>query len=132
IGITPSARGTSTFHGRNPATSAELEPAYHEATPEEIDAAVKLAESALDPYRSRSAGDRAAFLRAIAAEIEALGEELIGRAVEETALPAARITGERGRTTGQLRMFAGMVEEGSWVDARIDHADAARKPIPKP
>lgn len=132
IGARTSGQGTRTFRGVNPATNAELDPPYHDATFEEIDAAMKLAESAFVAYRRKSANDRAAFLNAIAAELEALGDELIAKAVQETALPAARITGERGRTTGQLRMFATMVEAGSWVDARIDHANPERKPVPKP
>src|SRR5437588_1000168 len=93
---------------------------------------MQLYERAIESYRRESPADRAAFLNAIADEIEALGDALINKAVEETALPAARITGERARTTGQIRMFAAMVAEGSWVDARIDRANPDRKPAPKP
>src|SRR4029078_11379391 len=75
---------------------------------------------------------KAEFLRQIAANLESLGGSLVERATLETALPAARIHAERGRTTWQLRMFADLAEEGSWVDARIDHADPNRAPIPKP
>ncbi|MGD0464848.1 MAG: aldehyde dehydrogenase (NADP(+)) [Tepidisphaeraceae bacterium] len=132
IGSTRSSRGAKVFRAVNPSLNKEIEPAFHEAVPDEIDRAMKLSEAAFVEYRGRLPGQRAAFLRGIASEIERLGDELVERAVSETALPAARITGERGRTNGQLRMFADLVEEGSWVDARIDHGDANRKPAPKP
>src|SRR6201999_122347 len=79
-----------------------------------------------------SGREKAAFLRQIAENIEAIGQPLIDRATAETALPAARIQSETGRTCAQLRMFADLVEEGSWVDARIDRAQPDRKPLPKP
>jgi 2,5-dioxopentanoate dehydrogenase len=82
-------------------------------------------------YRHTSGKQKAAFLRAIAEEIEALGDILIQTASRESNLPIARFMGERGRTTGQLRMFADYVEEGSWVDATIDTAIPDRQPIPK-
>src|SRR5436309_2638588 len=95
IGFETVAAGRDTFRAIDPAKGVELEPVIHEATADEIDRAVKLAEHAFEEYRHRPAQHRAAFLRAIASEIEALGDELIGRAVSETALPPARITGER-------------------------------------
>ena len=116
----------------NPATGEDLEPAFVEANPEEIDQALSLAAEAAIPYGKLSGRSKALFLRTIADEIEALGDALVERATAETALPAARINGERGRTCGQLRMFADLVEDGSWVDARIDHADPERQPVPKP
>jgi NADP-dependent aldehyde dehydrogenase len=132
IGATRPPGGAKVFRAFNPSLNTEMEPAFHEATADEVDRAMQLSERAFIGYRRCSPALRAAFLRAIALEIEQLGDELVERAVTETALPAARITGERGRTTGQLRMFADLVEEGSWVGARIDHADANRKPAPKP
>ena len=72
------------------------------------------------------------FLRTIADNIEGLGNALIERASLETSLPNARFLGERARTCGQLRMFADLLDEGSWVDARIDHAIPDREPVPKP
>src|SRR4029450_5805601 len=75
---------------------------------------------------------RAQFLSKIAENIEALGDTLTSRATQETGLPEGRIRSETGRTCSQLRLFAGLVSEGSWVDARIDHADFERKPLPKP
>jgi NADP-dependent aldehyde dehydrogenase len=109
-----------------------LAPDYHEATAEEIDRAVRLASDAFDDFRSRPAEQRVRLLDAIAAEIEKLGDALIERANAETALGVPRLTGERARTANQLRMFARMVEEGSWVQARIDHALPERKPLPRP
>lgn len=82
-------------------------------------------------YRKVSGKNKAIFLRAIAEEIEGLGMELIQTAMHEANLPEARLVGERGRTTGQLKMFADLLEEGSWVDARIDTAKPDRQPLPK-
>src|SRR3974390_720449 len=62
----------------------------------------------------------------------ALGDDLIQRGHLETGLPEARLTGERARTVGQLKLFAQLAREGSWVDARIDHAIPDRQPVPKP
>jgi NADP-dependent aldehyde dehydrogenase len=72
------------------------------------------------------------LLRGIAARLEAGSADLVERAGLETALPAARLQSELARTCHQLRLFAGMVEQGWWVDARIDHGDPGRKPAPKP
>jgi NADP-dependent aldehyde dehydrogenase len=105
---------------------------YTDATPEQIQLAMQAAQLAFLSYKNVSGRKKAAFLRAIADEIEALGGDLINVAMEETNLPEARLAGERARTTGHCRMFAALVEEGSWVDARIDHGDAQRTPLPKP
>jgi 2,5-dioxopentanoate dehydrogenase len=83
-------------------------------------------------YRETPAIRRAGFLRAVAGNIELLGEELIRTCSEETNLPAGRLEGERGRTCTQLRMFAELLEEGSWVEAVIDTALPERKPLPRP
>lgn len=132
IGQTLSAEGKEVFHGENPATGQKLEPAFYEATESEINAAVEKAAEAFETYRNVSGKDRAAFLEAIADEIVALGDDLIERCMEESGLPEARLTGERGRTVGQLKLFAALLREGSWVDARIDLAEPDRKPLPKP
>jgi 2,5-dioxopentanoate dehydrogenase len=79
-----------------------------------------------------SGKDRGAFLRAIAAKIESIAGVVIERAALETALPLARLQGETVRTCAQLRLFAQVAEDGSWVQARIDHYDPERKPAPKP
>lgn len=127
-----SAAGTTTFHPSNPATGERLQPAFTEATTEDIDRAMTMARSAFEQNPRSSAEQTAVLLEAIADEILALGEPLLERAGAESGLPAARLTGERGRTVGQLRMFASLVREGSWVHASIDLAQPDRKPLPKP
>src|SRR6185369_3996638 len=94
--------------------------------------AAKKAAEAFQVYRKKSGLEKAAFLESIASEIVALGDELIDLCCKETALPKGRIEGERGRTVNQLKLFASLLREGSWVDARIETADPARTPIPKP
>jgi len=98
----------------------------------QADLLLSAAQNAFLTYRKTTGRQRAAFLRTIADEIEALGDHLIETASRESRLPSYRITGERGRTIAQLRMFAGLLEEGSWVDAHIDTAIPDRAPIPKP
>ncbi|MGD0911766.1 MAG: aldehyde dehydrogenase (NADP(+)) [Terracidiphilus sp.] len=119
------------FHGIDPATGTNLEPAYHYASLEDLDRAANLAEDAREIYSSLSGRERAAFLRHIAAGIEAIGAEVVERAHRETALPEARLKGELARTVNQLRLFAQVVEEGSWTNARIDPAQPERKPLPR-
>ncbi len=123
--------GQKTFRAVNPATGENLEPEFHTASAAEVDAALDAAATAFADYRNRPAADRAKLLETIATEIEALGDTLLQRAVAETGLPLARITGERGRTCGQLRLFAQLVREGSWADARIDPAMPNRQPLPR-
>lgn len=119
------------FHGVNPQTGESLEPAYRSASPAEVDAAARLSSDAFASYSQVSGKGRAAFLRRIAEALDAKREELAGRAHLETALPMPRLLGEVGRTSGQLRMFASVVEEGSWVQARIDPAMPDRQPQPR-
>jgi NADP-dependent aldehyde dehydrogenase len=132
IGDTLSATGKEIFYAENPATGVKLEPAFYEATDQEINEAIQKASDAFQRYRNVSGKDKATFLETIADELVALGDVLIKRCMEETGLPEARLTGERGRTVGQLKLFASLLREGSWVDARIDTADPERKPLPKP
>lgn len=132
IGSRPSKRGGEVFTALNPANGERLAPDFHPATEAEIDQAVRLAADSAAAYRALPAETRAAFLDRIADEIVALGEPLLERAHLETALPPARLLGERGRTVNQLKMFAGVVREGSWVEARIDPALPDRKPLPRP
>lgn len=119
-------------YGVNPVSGEPLEPGWHAASAAEVEQAVRLAEAAFESYRRLSGRTRGHFLRTIASRIESIGEQLTARAVAESGLPVARIQGEIGRTCHQLRMFAVLVEEGSWVDARIDRADPQRQPLPKP
>jgi NADP-dependent aldehyde dehydrogenase len=128
----PGGDSGRTFRAFDPVRGIELEPEFHEAAPDEAARAVEAAAAAFTEYRNAPAELRARFLETIAAEIESLGDALIERACAESALPAARITGERGRTCAQLRLFAEVVREGSWVDARIDTALPARQPVPRP
>lgn len=125
------ARGKSIVSA-NPATGSELVPAYFHASSEDVDKAAKLAAAAFPVYSAWPAKRRAAFLRRIAELFEANANAIIERAGQETALPAARLQGETARTCGQLRLFATLIEEGWWLDARIDHAVPDRKPLPKP
>jgi alpha-ketoglutaric semialdehyde dehydrogenase len=115
----------------NPTTNEALEPDYAAVTHEELETAVGLAAEAFNIYRDTSGAKKAEFLRAIATNIEASIEDLVARMPLETGLPEMRVRGEAGRTCGQLRMFATLVEEGSWVDARIDRAQPDRQPLPK-
>src|SRR5438874_3414419 len=123
--------GDHAIHAINPSTGEEIRPTFYSATYEEVDETARLASRAFETYRRASGKQKAAFLRIIAENIESLGDELVDRATQETALPAPRIKGETGRTCNQLRLFAEMVEEDSWVDARIDRGDPSRTP-PKP
>src|SRR5690349_6215516 len=105
---------------------------FIDATSQQIDQALKEAQVAFLSYKNLPGSKKAAFLRSAADEIDALGSQLVTTAMNETALPEARIIGERARTTGHLKMFASLVEEGSWVEARIDTALPDRTPLPKP
>jgi len=132
IGNQRGTRGGAGFHGANPQTGSLLEPVYHSATPSEVEQAIQLASEAFPGYSQTSGRARAAFLRRIADGFDAAKQELAERANLETALPMPRLLGEVGRTANQLRMFAGVVEEGSWVHARIDPALPDRQPLPRP
>jgi alpha-ketoglutaric semialdehyde dehydrogenase len=132
IGFKRGELNGGSLQGFNPATGENLEPSYHFANASEVDNAAQLAAQAFSSFSQTSGAQRARFLRKIAENIEALGDTLITRATQESGLPEGRIRGETGRTCAQLRLFAGLIEEGSWVDARIDHADPNRAPIPKP
>ncbi|MBD8666518.1 aldehyde dehydrogenase (NADP(+)) [Pseudomonas lurida] len=116
----------------NPTTEATLEPAYLGGNGDHVAQACALAWAAFDAYRETSLEARATFLETIAAHIEALGDELIDRAVAETGLPRPRLQGERGRTCGQLRTFARTLRSGEWLDVRVDNAQPQRQPLPRP
>lgn len=120
-----------TFKAVNPANDEILDGDFNISSKEQIDAAVTAAVSAFDVYRKKDKDSIADFLDRAAEEILNLGDALLERCHLETALPLARLTGERGRTMNQLKLFASVVREGSWVDARIDTAVPDRAPIPK-
>lgn len=120
-----------TFYGINPATGETLQPAFSAATAIDVARACELAAAAFDPFRQLDRETRAKFLDTIAEQILALGDALLERAHLETGLPAARLTGERGRTVGQLRLFADEVRKGGWLGVRVDPALPDRKPMPR-
>ena len=132
IGFREGTGAGEAVYAMNPATGERLQPGFISAMAEEVDLAVRLAAEAFEVYQRVSGRDRGAFLRALAAKIESIAGDVIERAALETALPQARLQGETARTCAQLRMFAQVAEEGSWVQARVDHGDPDRKPAPKP
>ncbi|WP_235040451.1 aldehyde dehydrogenase (NADP(+)) [Vreelandella profundi] len=119
------------IHAINPATGDVLQPGYHGGSRSDVEQACKLADAAFDQYRETSLETRAHFLETIADEIEAIGTDLTERGVAESGLPQARLEGERGRTCGQLRLFASVVRAGEWLDVRHDPALPDRQPMPR-
>ncbi|POZ63468.1 aldehyde dehydrogenase (NADP(+)) [Chromobacterium alticapitis] len=120
-----------TIRAIDPSTDQALEPGYPGADREQVEQACALAWEAFDAYRETAPETRARFLETIADEIEALGDALIERGMAETGLPRARLQGERGRTCGQLRLFARTLRAGEWLDARVDPAMPQRQPLPR-
>jgi alpha-ketoglutaric semialdehyde dehydrogenase len=131
IGQHTVAGNREAIRGINPATDTALEPAYAGGSAEHVEHACALAWAAFDAYRETPLNVRAEFLESIAVEIEAIGDELIDRAMAETGLPRPRLLGERGRTCQQLRMFARTVRAGEWLDVRVDNAQPDRQPMPR-
>ena len=131
IGKELSANGSDTYHTFDPKQNSDTEWVFYQATKEEIDAAADKAHDAFQIYKSFSGAKKATFLEAIADEIEALGDPLIEAYTKESGLPEGRAIGERGRTIGQMRAFATLLKEGSWVEATIDTAQPEREPMPK-
>jgi NADP-dependent aldehyde dehydrogenase len=121
----------SGFRAVNPANGAKLEPPFFPATTDDIDQAANLAADASRELASFSGRERAGFLRHIAENLQAEGAAIVERANLEAGLPLPRLESELKRTTGQLQLFADVLDEGSWVNARIDQADRERKP-PRP
>ncbi|APD07718.1 aldehyde dehydrogenase (NADP(+)) [Flavobacteriaceae bacterium UJ101] len=132
IGNTLSELGSTSFKTFNSELNKENNHIFKEASKEEIKQAILLATEAFKTYRNTSSKEKSAFLNSIAEEILALGDDLIQTAMEESGLPEGRLIGERGRTIGQLKMFANLLEEGSWVEAIIDTALPERTPAPRP
>ena len=104
---------------------------FPDTTIEQIDLAMSKAWKAFQLYNKRSLKERATFMKAIAVELEAAGDELIKIAMEETNLPEARLRNERARTIFQLNSYADACERGDWLEARIDEAIPDKNP-PKP
>lgn len=127
----PTAGEGKTTFGFNPATNQALEPTYTLLTEEQLRAATAAAAEAFPSFSTLDPETHASLLEAIADNIEAIGDELIVRAGQETGLPAARLQGERARTTGQLRLFATVVRQGDFRGVRIDPAIPERAPLPR-
>jgi 2,5-dioxopentanoate dehydrogenase len=132
IGATAQRGREGDLRAVNPATGETMEPAFGGGGTAEVRRACALAWEAFDAYRETGLESRAKFLEEIAQAILDLGDELVERAVAESGLPRGRIEGERGRTVGQLRLFADVVREGGWIEARIDPAMPGRQPLPRP
>ena len=132
IGSRQGSATARTFRAHDPGNGQILDPEFASASSGEVDEAVRLSDEAFEAYRRVPGREKGRLLRTIAANLEAIAAALVERAMRETALPKARLEAETTRTCGQLRLFAGVVEEGSWVMARIDRPDPGRKPTPKP
>ncbi len=124
-------KSTESIAGFDPATRQFLPEKFPVATFEMADLALQKATAAFHIFGKMPGKQRAIFLRAIAEEIENLGNSLIKKAIAETGLPEPRLVGERSRTVGQLRMFAQLLDEGSFAEAVIDTALPDRQPLPR-
>lgn len=131
IGKDTSANGDKVLKAFNPVDNSVFPEAFIEATSTEVDAAVEKAATAFSIYKAISYEKRAQFLDTIADEIMNLGDVLLERASGESGLPIGRFQGERGRTCNQLKLFAGVLRDGSWLEVNIDTAIPDRAPIPK-
>jgi alpha-ketoglutaric semialdehyde dehydrogenase len=119
------------FRAINPTTGEKIGPDFAIATPADVAEACAAADAAFDTFRELDPETRAQFLETVAEKIEALGADLVQRAMAESGLPEARLTGERGRTTGQLRLFARVLREGHWAGVTLDPALPDRQPLPR-
>ncbi|PWB30988.1 aldehyde dehydrogenase (NADP(+)) [Pseudomonas sp. SDI] len=131
IGGARSAAGNEVLFSHAASTGEPLPYRFRQATAEEVDAAANAAAQAYPRFRSLAPARRAEFLDAIASELDALDDRFIQLVSEETALPKPRILGERGRTSGQLRLFAQVLRRGDYLGARIDRALPERQPLPR-
>mgnify|MGYP001544571765 CR=1 FL=1 len=119
------------FHSFNPYTGETFN-SFNSCGADEVDAALAAARQAYGEMRAMCGGSISDLLEAIADEIEALGDLLLKTCDAETGLGLVRLTGERGRTTGQFRAFAAIARKGEWVNASIDTAIPDRQPVPRP
>ena len=126
------ASGVEKFDSVRASDGSSLGHSFFESTKEEVDLAARSATTAFIDYKKTDHKSRAAFLRNISTEIEALGDVLLETASSETGLGIERLRGERGRTVNQLNAFANYILDGTWVRPIIDKADPERKPMPKP
>lgn len=124
--------GTSKqIYAINPATGEKIEPAFGGGTQSDVDLACEKAVRAFSGFRNLTNEARAAFIDSCADNIMALGDELVERVMAESGLPQARVVGERGRTVGQLKLFAELIRKGDYQGARIDTAMPDREPMPR-
>ena len=123
--------GGEPFFAVDPSTGAKGDVAFHNASTADVADACALADSAFEGFSTLSPETRAAFLEAVADQIMEIGDLLITTAMSETGLPRGRLEGERGRTVGQLRLFASYVRQGDWLDVTIDKALPERTPLPR-
>ena len=119
------------FSAINPATNEALSQPFSAADAQDVADACALASAAFERFATLEPQKRAAFLEAVAENILAIGDVLIETAMAETGLPRGRLEGERGRTVGQLRMFAAEVRLCAWLDVTIDPALPERAPAPR-
>jgi NADP-dependent aldehyde dehydrogenase len=131
IGGSRSAAGSITLQSHDASSGEALPYRFMQATAEEVDAAAQAAAAAYPAFRNLPASRRAAFLEAIATQLDALDDTFVATVTRETALPTGRIQGERGRTSGQLRLFAQVLRRGDFYGARIDRALPERQPLPR-
>ncbi len=131
LGSKRGAKSGATFSAVNPATGKQIDPAFHSASEQDVQTAAQLAEEAFAIYGKLPGKEKGAFLRHIAKGLEGIADQLVERANLETGLPTKRLQGEVARTANQLRLFAEVVEEGSWAMARIDPAEPNRAPLPR-
>ena len=132
IGSRDAVGGNDVFRAFSPVSGEAIQPVFHSTSAEDVELAARLAHEAFPIYRGLAGRERAIFLRTIAARIELITEAIVERAHQETALPVPRLRGEVDRTCAQLRLFAAVLEEGSWTMPRIDRSAPLRKPQPKP
>lgn len=128
----PTEESGDVFHAFSPRDGSQLQPAFASASGQDVIAAMEKAEEAFAEYSALPPQRRAELLERIADEIEEHCPDLLDRAHQETGLSMPRLQGERARTCNQLRLFAKLVRQGDWVDARIDTAMPDRTPLPRP
>ena len=131
IGFDASAKGEKKIKVFSTSQQDYLSGEFSIATNEEIERATAKAKAAFEIYKKKSPEEKAVFLESIADEIINIGDALIQRTMLETGLPEGRLVGERARTVNQLKLFAALLREGSWVEAVIDPAMPQRKPMPR-
>ncbi|WP_274473994.1 aldehyde dehydrogenase (NADP(+)) [Mangrovimonas aestuarii] len=132
LGSSLSAKGMVTYRTFNPIINENNKTVFTEATIEEVEEAVALAQKAFNVYKSIEGKAKAEFLITIADNILGLGDALLEMFCLESGLTKERAAVERTRTVFQLKNFADLVADGSWIDATIETGNLARKPKPKP